>query len=634
MSWTKGNQNLRLEYSAKRINEEILEKPGNLNEEDAKIYLYKFLRNNLGFSSELFLGMRLFPFQEMLIKSMMIADTCMMVLARGCSKTWSSAIYLLLQLMFRQGVTIGVLSSSFRQARMILGKAEDILNKPGANIVKGLFKFTKGTDQWTLTCGRSKAIALPLADGSKLRGFRFQVILLDEFLNIPKNIFTEVILPFLGVVDNPTQREDLRVLEDQLIAQGKMKEEERYQWTDNKLILLSSPSYTFEYMYELYCSYRDKILGVNNKNKEDEDISVDEDAYRIIFQMSYECAPPDLYDKKQLASAKATMSEAVFAKEYGGQFVSESDSYFRLSKMAACTVPDGDAPHVEVAGDPSQEYILSIDPSWSEDEGSDDFAMAVFKLDKDTQRAYLVHAYGMAGTNLKKHIFYFHYLITHFNIQAICLDYAGGVQFISACNESELFKESKIHLGVIDNIENEFDKPESYQDDILKFKQELAPTQKKYCFLRKPTSQWIRQANELLQANIDHKRIWFAAPAQSSAYENQRKKTIPINDLDWDRKYRKSSSAGASMIDFIDHQVSMIDLTKSQCANIEVVSNPQGSQVFRLPVHMGRLKGPNKPRKDNYAALVLGNWMAKVYFDTINAADKPKVASTFTPFLA
>jgi hypothetical protein len=633
MAWNKGNQGLRLEYSSKRINEEILERRGHINDTEAKPLLYKFLRNNVGYTFKLFFGVRIYPFQEMLIKSMMIADTCMMVLSRGMGKTYASAIYLLLQLIFRQGVTIGVLSSSFRQAKMILQKAEDILKKPGAKLVAGLFKFTKGTDQWTLTCGRSKAVALPLADGSRLRGFRFQIILLDEFLNIPKNIFTEIILPFLGVVENPTEREDLRVLEDQLIEQGKMTEEERYQWTDNKLILLSSPSYTFEYMYELYCSYRDKILGVENKHKEDDEIEIDEDAYRIIFQLSYDCAPQDLYDKKQLMSAKATMSEAVFNKEYGGQFVSESDSYFKLSKMNACTVPDGDAPHVEISGDPSQEYILAIDPSWSEDEGSDDFAMAVFKLDKDNQRAYLVHAYGMAGTTLKKHIKYFHYLITHFNIQAICLDYAGGVQFISACNESELFKDSKIHLGVIEGIENDFDKPETYQDDILKFKQELAPTQRKYCFLRKPTSQWIRQANELLQANIDHKRIWFAAPAQGASFENQRKKEIGVGDLHWDVDYTKTATK-TSMLDFLEHQVEMINLTKSQCANIEVVSNPQGSQVFRLPVHMGRLKGKNKPRKDNYAALVLGNWMAKIYFDTINAADKPKVASTFTPFLA
>lgn len=87
-------------------------------------------------------------------------------------------------------------------SKFILLKCQDILNKKGAAIANSCgFEFKKGTDQWTLTCGRSEAIALPLADGSKIRGFRFKKLLLDEFLNIPKNIFQEVILPFLGVVD-------------------------------------------------------------------------------------------------------------------------------------------------------------------------------------------------------------------------------------------------------------------------------------------------------------------------------------------------------------------------------------------------------------------------------------------------
>lgn len=543
--------------------------------------------------------------------------------------TWLCAVFLLLQLVFRQGITIGVLSSSFRQSKLILGKAEDILNKPACRMMKGLFTFQKGTDMWTLSCGRSKAIALPLADGSKLRGFRFQIMLIDEFLNMPKNVFTEVLLPFIGVIDNPVERDEIREIEDQLIREGKMTEEERYKWVDNKLILLSSPSFTFEYMYELYCLYRDQILGTETKHREEE-LDFKDDSYKVIFQYSYECVI-NQYDKKQIASAKATMSEATFAREYGGQFISESDSYFRLSKMEACTIPEGGDPYIEIAGDPKSEYIISVDPSWSEDEGSDDFAMEVFKLDNDEQKACLVHAYGMAGTNLKKHIFYFHYLITKFNTACVVMDYAGGVQFVSACNESELFKSSGIHLGVIE-VQDEFEKQETYMDDIYKFKSELNQSQRKYVFLRKPTSSWIRQANELLQANIDHKRIYFASQPINHDYESQKKKVIPIKDLEWDAKFKKPPTEPAQIVEFLDHLAGMIKLTKTQTSNIEVATNPQGSQTFRLPPHMAKIKGPNKPRKDNYSALVLGNWMAKIYFDSKNASDKPKVAATFTPF--
>lgn len=546
--------------------------------------------------------------------------------------TFSAAIYIMLQLLFRQGIKIGVLSSGFRQSKMILQKVEDIKKKSGC-LTADLFKLVKGTDQWTLTCGNSEAYALPLADGSRLRGFRFSILILDEFLNIPKNIFQEVILPFLGVIDNPTERAELIELEDKLIGLGQMEEHERYRWTDNKLIVLSSPSYTFQYMYEVYCLYRDQILGVAHKTiYEDESLEL-ANAYSVIIQLAYDVAPPTLYDKNQLKQAKTTMSDAVFAKEYGGQFISESDSYFKLSKMMACTIPDGDAPHIEVSGNSNSKYIIALDPSWSEDSSSDDFAISVFKLNDDSQTGCLVHSYGMAGTPMKSHIYYLFYLITHFNVQTIVLDYAGGLQFISACNESLLFKENKIELGVINEfIPHDFDKPEEYQEDLRAYQNALKPTQRIYCYFRQAHVSWIRQANELLQANIDRKRIFFGSQPLNEDYTIQLKKKIPITHLKFSKKYN-TISPEADMIEFLDHQFVMLEQTKQQTANIEITTNPQGSQTFRLPVHMARQTGPNRPRKDNYSTLVLGNWMIKVYYDMLNVEEKEKPQATFTPFV-
>lgn len=634
MAWFKGVQPSRYEFSAQRINEEILGIDGFIQEEEAKVLLYKFLRNNIGYTTKLFLGVELFPFQEMLIKGAMISDSMMLVLSRGMSKTWSCAIYTMLQLILRQGVKIGVLSSGFRQAKMILQKAEDILKKKSSVLVNGLFKLTKGTDSWTLTCGQSSAIALPLADGSRLRGFRFQILLLDEFLNIPKNIFQEVILPFLAVIENPTEREEMKNLEDQLIEEGKMTEDERYRWDDNKLIMLSSPSYEFEYMYELYCNYRDLILGTKIKSRDEIEEDDEQDStYRTIFQLSYLCAPKSLFDQKQLKAHKETMSEDTFNREYCAAFTSDSSGYFRLSKMAACTIPDGDSPHTEIKGNPQDEYIVSLDPSWSEDRGSDDFAISIFKLNKETRKTCLVHAYGLSGTELKKHITYFHYVLTNFNIVACIFDYNGGLQFVRACNESDIFKKDKIELELIEEVSDDFDKPETYAQDLISFKKALSPTRRKFCYLRKPSSNWIRQANELLQGSIDHKRILFASPAQGDAFNAQRKADIPIEKLKWDNNYGTIGSKASAMIDFIDHQATMIELTKQETANIEVKSNPQGSQTFGLPAHMARQTGPNKPKKDNYSTLVLGCYLAKIIYDCMDVEDQGPNFETFTPFL-
>ncbi len=69
--------------------------------------------------------------------------------------------------------------------------------------------------------GRSRIRALPLGDGSKLRGFRFHRIIIDEMLLMPERVYNEVIVPFLSVVENPTQREELFNLETNLIRKGR-----------------------------------------------------------------------------------------------------------------------------------------------------------------------------------------------------------------------------------------------------------------------------------------------------------------------------------------------------------------------------------------------------------------------------
>jgi hypothetical protein len=203
------------------------------------------------------------------------------------------------------------------------------------------------------------------------------------------------------------------------------------------------------------------------------------------------------------------------------------------------------------------------------------------------------------------------------------------VQFIQACNESKLFQDAKIFINV---MEAEFDKPEQYNEDLLAFKTQYNRKERRYCILRKPSTNWIREANEMLQAAIDHKRILFGARAVESHFEEQRKKSIPINDLKWDLGASRGN-AGEMMIDFIDYQKSNIELTKSECANIEVVSNPQGSQSFQLPQNFRRQKGPNRARKDSYSALVLGNWFLKIFFDAQQTQVAKKPTSTFTPFV-
>jgi hypothetical protein len=617
MSWETGNQAQRKKEFIS--NEELLQKKGFLEEKEAKLLFYEFLRNNVTFATDLITGVQLFPFQHMAIKSMLETDYFLGVWSRGMSKSYTTGIYAVLDAILNQGVETGILSRSFRQSKMIFKKIEDIAAKPEAYLLKQcITHVSKSNDEWVMEIGKSRIRALPLGDGEKLRGFRFHRIIIDEFLLMPERIYNEVIVPFLSVVQNPTQREDLYKVESKLIEQGKMNEEDRYQWPNNKLIALSSASFKFEYLYKLYEQYENLIFNPKNKER----------TRRCVMQFSYDCAPLQLYDQNLINQAKATMSESQFMREFGAQFTDDSSGYFKISKMALCTVPDGEMPSVEVVGKAEDQYIVAVDPSWSETESSDDFAIQVLKLNSEKQISTLVHSYALSGSSLKDHIKYFLYVLKNFNVVAVCMDYNGGVQFMNSCNESELFKTEGINLK---QIVTEFEKPEDYPQNLITAKNEYNKSDYKYVFLRKPTSSWIRTANELLQANFDHRRIFFGSRAIDDNFRAQTRKKIGILDMKFSNMADSDKqNEEAKMIDFVEHLTDMILLTKTECALIQITTTAQGTQSFDLPPNLKRKTGPDKPRKDSYSALVLGNWLAKIYHD-MNNTEIEEVAATFTP---
>ena len=255
--------------------------------------------------------------------------------------------------------------------------------------------------------------------------------------------------------------------------------------------------------------------------------------------------------------------------------------------------------------------------------------MMVLKLNDEKKIGTVVHSYALSGANLKQHIFYFYYLLKHFNIVSIVGDYNGGVQFINACNESSLFKKNKLNIKCLNT---NFDDIENYQQKLAEGKKEYNLEDKTICYLRKPTSQWIRVANELLQANFDHHRIFFGSRAIDDAYNEQRQKKIPIQDINFLRTSQslERQTNAAKMIDFVEHQFDMMNLIKTQCSLIQITTSAGGTQTFDLPPTLKRQTGPEKARKDSYSALILGNWMVKLYYDIVNVKTV-NVNYTFTP---
>ena len=141
------------------------------------------------------------------------------------------------------------------------------------------------------------------------------------------------------------------------------------------------------------------------------------------------------------------------------------------------------------------------------------------------------------------------------------------------------------------------------------------------CFKQVFTSEFIRKANEHLQACIDHKKIWFASKtsAHGDVFTGATKQKVDVRLV-------SEENVGT----FIETQDDLIYQTKRQCALVEVKTTARGTQTFDLPHHLKRSTSASRARKDNYTTLMLANWALKSYYDMmeINLEDQD---ATFVP---
>jgi hypothetical protein len=553
--------------------------------------------------------MELFPFQEMALRAMLQKDLFLMICGRGLSKTFVAAMFCWFYSVFFPRVKIGILSKSFRQTKNLFKYIEDFAYRPEATLLDQCIigKPVHTNDIWTMKIGTSEVIALPLGDGAKLRGYRFNVVIVDELMLMPESVINEVIMPFLSVNYDPVIRIKTEKKENELIAKGLMKEIDRTIFINPKFIGLSSASYKFDFLYKLYKGYVDKIMLQGDKDEFGKRVKTR--GYGII-KFSYDVAPENLYNVEFIDKARSQMSEAQFMREYGAVFTDDSGGFFSKRKMEACTVEIGKEPTIEIVGEKDSKYILSIDPSFSKAQSSDHYAMGLFKLNEMKRTATLVHNYAIAGGQLQDHMRYFAYLLQYFNVVYVIIDQTGH-WFVDECNASVIFSKYNLHL---DFFEADFENVD-YMKGLSVSKDSYNLKTKTICHSQRFSPDWIRSANEKLSAAFDHQTMWFAAPAFKEKFEELKKIDIPLDELVYDNVGEPLKGL-AKRADFIEHQTDLIDLVKSETALIEVKPSAAGTtQTFQLPQSLRRSDSPDKARKDNYTTLLLGNYAVRSYYD-------------------
>jgi hypothetical protein len=588
---------------------------GELEDKEAKITLCKFLRQNLYFTTYLLTGIKLAPYQEITLKGMFNRNFNMCVWGRGCAKSFIASVYCVLQCIFEPNTKILIAGPTFRTARAIFNNIEKMSESKGADLLLQAFGAkSKRNDlyEWDINGGSIRAIPL---SGEKIRGFRANILVLDEFLLLPEEIIKNVLMPFLVAPQDMTRRINIREMEDLLIAEGKMKEEDRMVFINNsKMIALSSASYTFENLYKTYQEWINKITSPEK-----------EDSTYFVSQLGYEALPPEMIDKTIIEEAQSGgTSHSAFLREYCAQFTDGSDSYFSAKKMEECTLKD-EHPHTLIKGSTNKKYIIGIDPNMSDSPNADYFAMAVMELDEETGVGILVHTYAGLG-NLNNHVKYFGYLMTYFNVVMIVSDNAGADIFLDTCNQSDVFKENKINVKALEFSADA--EGAEYDAQLRSARAQYNLSEHRIAFNQVFSSGFIRKGNEFLQACIDYKKVLFASRTCSNEkFFSQvidtkipRELIFSADRQDW------------SNLDFIENQDDFIYQTKKQCSLVEYTTTSRGMQNFDLPQHLKRGSSATRARKDNYSAFMLANWGVKCYNDIMKQTVENN-QFTFTPVM-
>ena len=644
--WDVGKQHLPKPKSTHT--ELFQDTKGYLSESEARRWIVKYFKANIYDAALHIGGVKLFPFQEIVIKTMIQKDYTLGILSRGIGKSWSTGVYAFLEAIFTPNCKIAILSKTFRQSRQIFQNIEDIAAKSEASLLAECFhgRPSHSNDEWSMKFNNGSVIkALPLGDGQKLRGFRFNVLIIDELLLMPEKVLNEVIMPFLSTNANVELRSELMDTFEEAIEKGVITQEdydtiqkEHPLFKNNKMIGLSSASYQFENLYKIFCDYRDKIKSGTDDGK----ALLKDESNRLkgsyaVFQFAYDIAPRGLYNTSLIEKAKTEMSRAQFAREFGSQFTDDSAGFYSVSTMELCTYQFGERPTIEIKGEAGADYVLAIDPNASESDNADFFAMTVFK--KSANKWIQVHTYGIAGSKYSNHIRYLYYILNNFNIKFIVMDNAGGIQFLRACEESKLFMDSNLKFGILSDNDVDFleQQPEKYTSQCRKAKRLIQKIDGYPVYFQKFAPEWIRRSNEYLQMCIDRRRIRWASDMSGidTLFMSAQKYNIGIQDIkftgeenvdiygkviedDYD-KFNDKKALIAKQIDFIEHQQFLINLTKRQIGSIEPKTTDGGTMQFNLPQSLKKQDGPNRARRDLYTVVLMCNWIVKIWDDIQSA---------------
>lgn len=564
------------------------------------------------FFCKYFLNIEVLPYQFPVLQVLWTTPLPLIVATRGFSKSWLLAVYICMRMVLHQGCRIAVVGSSLRQSMVIFNYIEQIWeNAPILQDICGGKKCgpKKEMHMATWTVGHSRAIFLPLGDGTRIRGQRANIVIAEEFASISEAIFEVVVRGFAatksqGVVESYKLKAKERAMRESGLSDTITKNE-AYQivlphiMSSNQIVINGTANYQFNHFYKYYNTYKSIITSGGDVKKLKEsfpdmpfDANLDARDYAIV-RVPYDVVPEGPMDEKILSQGRATMDPILFDMEYGAVFPADSDGFYLASWLHSATCPvkhNGEtirfAPMLSCQTKPC---IMAIDPA-SED---DNFAIAIVSMDEgyrsllymwttNHKRFEELKRKGLIDADVNDYVTFclkhIRALIRRFNIHLIVLDKAGGgVTVREGLKDTARLEEGDEVILDMDD-ENERNQKGLHILKLAEFS----------------SDEWRKESHYGLRKDIIDKVLIF-----------------PEYDLAEIELLALEKSDGYETLDDCYHE---IEECKTETALIKHSQTPNGTERWDVPEIVGLTaeQTRKKLKRDRFTALLMANWGARI----------------------
>lgn len=588
--------------------------------------------NYIGWTTKVLLNVDLFPIQIAMLQMLWHTPFPMIVACRGGSKTYILAVYAILRALLDPGSKIVIVGAGLRQARLVFGYIETMWsNSPMLRSIVGGGKKAgprQNVDLCYFKIGDSIIYALPLGDGQKIRGFRANTVIADEFAAIPEDVFNIVVRGFAATTKTPVEEAKRIAFDKELLKMdipGDVRQQiitDAKQRHGNQIIHCGTAYYAFNHFAKLHDTWQAIIQSKGNPSLVadifgGENLIPENFDYRdyAIMRIPHTHLPEGLLDQRQLAHAKATLPRNIFLMEFGGVFVKDSDGFYPRSLIEGCTVgpnkpietPDGAITFTPLMrGQSKRKYVMGIDPAAERD----NLTVVIIEVWQNHYR--IIYCWSVNKKEFIKRkkqglvtdddyyaycCFKIRELVKLFNPVRIEMDSQGGGYVIS-----EMLRNKKL-LNIDDGDFPiyeiiDFDDPKSTDGET---------DGRHILHLVKQTNELNQEANIALHKSMETRTLLFPAFDSVKMYA-----AIEVE---------KSMNV---IFDTYEECVFNIEALKDELCTIQMSETATGKEKFDTPqvVSPGAVEGRAKKgrlRKDRYTALMLSH---KYIYDTATIPDE------------